>query len=291
MEEEATSKERELSGISRALFPDEDSDEEDHESVQVIERATRLVDDLQTEKSTSEAVQRDLELARQELARLQDSLQKAEEQLVEKLDEGLSRLKDLELELGEKDATIAALTEELEQSQERADTNISELKQSAADESLRHQDEIDAVKSEMDTRISELEAKHAKVCEELEARIAQRDESIEKVRITRIFLLVVNCVPAFFLFIRHTRLSSIFRFFSFSPFHPPRSALQTALWSNARRWNRNTKKWRCPLPRIPSATNRQVIRLFLCRAKRAGWNVSCVQPKSRPRPISLRCGR
>ena len=185
MEEDATSKERELTGISRALFPDEDSDEEDHESVQVVERATRLVDDLQTEKSTSEAVQRDLELARQELTRLQDSRQKAEEQLVEKLDEGLSRLKHLESELGEKDATIAALTEELEQSQERANTNISALKQSAADESLRHQDEIDAVKSEMDTRISELEAKNAKVCEELEARIAQRDENIEKVRHTR----------------------------------------------------------------------------------------------------------
>ena len=105
MEEDATSKDRELSGISRALFPDEDSDEEDHESVQVVERATRLVDDLQTEKSTSEAVQRDLELARQELARLQDSLQKAEEQLVEKLDEGLSRLKDLESELGESEST------------------------------------------------------------------------------------------------------------------------------------------------------------------------------------------
>ena len=184
MEEDATSKDRELSGISRVLFPDEDSDEEDHESVQVIERATRLVDDLQTEKSTSEAVQRDLELARQELARLQDSLQKAEEQLVEKLDEGLSRLKDLELELGEKDATIATLTEELGQSQERADTDISALKLSAADESLRHQDEMDAVKSQMDARISELEAKHAKVCEELEARIAQRDEEIEKVRHT-----------------------------------------------------------------------------------------------------------
>ena len=116
MEEDVTSKDRELSGISRVLFPDEDSDEEDHESVQVIERATRLVDDLQTEKSTSEAVQHDLDLAKQELTRLQDSLQKAEEQLVEKLDEGLSRLKHLELELGEKDVTIAALTDELEQS-------------------------------------------------------------------------------------------------------------------------------------------------------------------------------
>jgi len=189
MEDDATSKERELSRISRVLFPDEDSDEEDHESVQVIERATRLVDDLQTEKSTSEAVQRDLDLARQELPRLQDSLQKAEEQLVEKLDEGLSRLKELELELGEKDVTIAALTDELEQSQERAETDISVLKQSAADESLRHQDEMDAVKSEMDARISELEAKHAKVCEELEARIAQHDENIAKVRHTRIFLL------------------------------------------------------------------------------------------------------
>ena len=175
MEDDATSKERELSGISRVLFPDEDSDEEDHESVQVIERATRLVDDLQTEKSTSEAVQLDLDLAKQELARLQDSLQKAEEQLVEKLDEGLSRLKDLELELGEKDVTIAALTDELEQSQERAETDISVLKQSAADESLRHQDEMDAVKSEMDARISELEA-----------RIAQHDENIAKVRHTRI---------------------------------------------------------------------------------------------------------
>ena len=247
-----SSKDRELSGVRRVLFPDEDSDEEEPDSVQVVERAARLAEDLQAATSSNEAVQRDLDLARQELTRLQANLQKAEEELVErdveisgvkslledksfllgdeqsssneetsetralpifdralqlvtelssersrcesartkvlrleddvkKLNANLSRLDELEVELVEKDTNIASLTEELIKSQERADNDLSALKQLAAEESIRHQDEIDAVKNDMKTRIEELEAKHAKVCEELEARITQRDQQIEKV--------------------------------------------------------------------------------------------------------------
>ena len=253
MEEDISSKDRELSGVRRVLFPGEESDEEEPESVQVVERAARLAEDLETAMSTNEATQRELDLAKQGLTRLQDRLQKAEEELVErdveisgvksllednsclpvdeqipskeepsetrslpifdralqlvtelsserdrcesarskvlkleddveKLNGNLSRLNELEVELGDKDNIIASLTEELRQSQERADNDVSALKQLATDESLRHQDEIDAVRTDMKTRIEELEAKHAEVCEELEARITQRDQKIEKVR-------------------------------------------------------------------------------------------------------------
>lgn len=253
MEEDISSKDRELSGVRRVLFPDEESDEDEPESVQVVERAARLTEDLETAKSTNEATQRELDLAKQGLTRLQDRLQKAEEELVErdveisgvksllednscllvdeptpsneetsetralpifdralqlvtelsserdrcesarskvlkleddveKLSANLSRLNELEVELGEKDDIIASLTEELRQSHERADNDVSTLKKLATDESLRHQDEIDAVRNDMRTRIGELKAKHAKVCEELEALITQRDQKIEMVR-------------------------------------------------------------------------------------------------------------
>lgn len=253
MEEDISSKDRELSGVRRVLFPDEESDEEEPESTQVVERAARLAEDLETATSTNEATQRELDIAKQELTRLQDRLQKAEEELVErdveisgvksllednscllvdepvtsneessetrtlpifdralrlvtelsserdhcesarskvlkleddmeKLNANLSRLNELEEELGEKDNIIASLTAELRKSQERADNDVSALKQLATDESLRHQDEIDAVRNDMRAQIEELEAKHAKICEELEARISQRDQKIEKVR-------------------------------------------------------------------------------------------------------------
>ena len=253
MEIDISSKDRELSGVRRVLFPGDESDEEEPESVQVVERAARLAEDLETAESTNEATQRELHLANQELTRLQGRLQKAQEELVErdvelsdvksllednlclmvddpttsneetsesralpifdkalqlvtelsterdrcesarskvlkleddveKLNANLSRLNELEVELGEKDNIIATLTEELRQSQERADNDVSALKQLATDESLRHKVEIDAVRNDARTRIEELEAKHAKVCEELEARITQRDQKIEKVR-------------------------------------------------------------------------------------------------------------
>jgi len=253
MEDDMASKERELSGVHRVLFPDEESDEEEPEGVQVVERATRLVEELHGEKASTEVSRRELELAKQELARLQENLQKAEEELVErdveisgvksllednsflfgdepitsdegdgpetsevevlptfdravqlvselsserdrcenarskvlkleddveKLKANLSRLNELESELGEKDAVIASLAEELRQTQEGADKDVSVLKQLVADESLRHQDNIDTVRSDMKTRIEELEAEHANVCKELEARIAQGNEKV-----------------------------------------------------------------------------------------------------------------
>ena len=251
MEVDISSKDRELSGVRRVLFPGDESDEEEPESVQVVERAVRLAEDLETAESTNEATQRELDLANRELTRLQVRLQKAQEELVErdveisgvksllednsclmvddpitsneetsesmpifdralqlvtelsserdrcesarskvskleddveKLNANLSRLNELEVELGEKDNIIATMTEELRQSQERADNDVSALKQLATDESLRHKVEIDAVRNDARTRIEELEAKHAKVCEELEARITLRDQKIEKVR-------------------------------------------------------------------------------------------------------------